>query len=62
MSKQVSPSPEELEFIFECFSRGLSDREVLDEMQDTELPVRKLRFMRDRRREFNAAKKYSKQQ
>jgi len=57
MGKQAGPSPEELEYIFECFSRGLSDREVLDEMQDTEFPVRNPRFMRDRRREFNAAKK-----
>ena len=57
MGKKPGPSPEELEFIFECFTRGLSDSEVLDEMQDTELPVRNPRFIRDRRREFNAARK-----
>ena len=57
MGKQAGPSPEELEFIFDCFSRGLSDKEVLDEMQDTEFPVRNPRFMRERRKEFNTAKK-----
>ena len=57
MGKKTGPSPEELEFIFECFSRGLSDREVLDEIQDTEFPVRNPRFMRDRRKEFTAARK-----
>lgn len=57
MGRQAGPSPEELEFIFGCFLRGLSDREVLDEMEDTEFPLRNPRFMRDRRREFNAAKK-----
>jgi len=57
MGKQAGPSPEELEFIFEGFTRGLSDREVLDEMQDTEFPLRKPRFIRDRRKAFNAAGK-----
>jgi hypothetical protein len=57
MGKNPGPSPEELEFIFECFTRGLSDREVLDEMQDTEFPVRNPRFVRDRRKGFNAARK-----
>ena len=57
MGKQPSPSPEELEFISECFTRGLSDWEVLGEMQDTEFPLRKIRFMRDKRREFNATRK-----
>jgi len=56
MGKQPGSSPEELEFIFEGFTRGLSDREVLEEMQDTEFPVRNPRFIRDRRREFNAAR------
>lgn len=57
MGKQPGPSPEELEFISERFTRGLSDREVLDEMQDTEFPVRNPRFIRDRRKAFNAARK-----
>lgn len=56
MGKQAGPSPEELEFIFEGFTRGLSDREVLDEMQDTEFPVRNPRFIRERRKEFNATR------
>ena len=56
MGKQPGPSPEELEMIFECFTRGLSDREVLEEMADTEFPLRNPRFIRDRRRHFNAAK------
>lgn len=56
MGKQPGPSPEELEFIFECFTRGLSDNEVLGEMQDTEFPVRNPRFIRDRRKGFNAAR------
>jgi len=57
VGKQPAPSPEELEFIFGCFLRGLSDREVLDEMQDTEYPRRNPRFIRERRRHFDAAKK-----
>ena len=57
MGKHPSPSPEELEFIFGCFVRGLADNEVLDELQDTEFPRRKPRFLRDRRREFNATKR-----
>ena len=56
MGKQAGPSPEELEFIFKGFTRGLSDREVLDEMQDTEFPIRNPRFLRERRKEFNAAR------
>lgn len=57
MGKHPGASPEELEFIFECFLRGLFDRDVLEETQDTEFPRRNPRFIRDRRREFNAAKK-----
>jgi hypothetical protein len=57
MGKQPSPSPEELEFIFGCFARGLADTEVLDEMQGTEFPLRNPRFIRDRRKEFNATKR-----
>lgn len=57
MGKQAGPTPEELEFIFGCFARGLSNSEVLEEMKDTEFPVRNPRFISARRREFNAAKK-----
>ncbi|MFC1968571.1 hypothetical protein ACFLVX_04205 [Chloroflexota bacterium] len=57
MGKQPGPSPEELEFIFKCFMRGLQNSEVLEEMRDTEFPVRNPHFMRDRRREFSTARK-----
>jgi len=57
VGKQPGASPEELEFIFECFLRRLSDGEVLEEMQDHPFPLRSVRFIRDRRREFNAARK-----
>lgn len=57
MGKQAGPTVEELEFIHSCFLRGLSDREVLDEIGDTEFPRRNPRFIGARRREFTAAKK-----
>ena len=57
MGKQPAPSAEELEFIFQCFLRGLSDGEVLEEMQGEEFLLRNPRFLRDRRRHFEAAKK-----
>ena len=57
MGKQSAPSPEELEFIFRCFLRGLDNAEVIHEMGDTELPRRDTRSIRQRRREFDAAKK-----
>jgi len=56
MGKEKGASIEELEFIFNGFIKGLSDREILDSIQGTELPVRNLRFIRDRRRHFDAAK------
>ena len=57
MGKRPGPSAEELEFIFGCFVRGLSDAEVLYEMEDTDFPQREKRFIRERRRHFEAAKK-----
>ncbi len=57
MGKQAGASPEELEFIFELFLRGLENKEVLHEMEDKEFPKRNARFIRDRRRHFDAAKK-----
>lgn len=57
MGKQPGPSAEELEFIFGCFLRGLSDAEVLYEMEDTDFPRREKRFIRERRRHFEAARK-----
>ena len=57
MGKHPGASQEELEFIFGCFLRGLENKEVLDEMEDTEFPKRNPRFIRDRRIHFDAAKK-----
>lgn len=57
MGKKAGASHEELEFIFGCFLRGLSNREVLEEIQDTEYPRRNPRFIRDRRRHFDEARK-----
>jgi hypothetical protein len=57
MGKQPSPSPEELEFIFKCFGDGLDNNEVKYEIENTSFTPRKIRFIRDRRREYDAAKK-----
>lgn len=57
MGKEAGPSTEELEFIFSCFLRGLSEKEVLAEMEDQEFPLRNPRFIRERRRHFDAARK-----
>ncbi len=51
-----SPSPEELEFIFEHLER-LSDSEVVVELQGTEFPPRGRRFIQEKRRYWNAARK-----
>ena len=56
VGKKAEPTIEELEFIHKCFLK-LSDQEILEEMQDTEFPLRSLGFIKRRRREFNAAKK-----
>ena len=56
VGKKAEPTEEELEFIYSCLER-LSDREVLEEMQDTEFPLRSLGFIKRRRREFRAAKR-----
>jgi len=57
MGKQPGPSSEELEFIFRCFLRNLPNTEVLREMGDTEFPRRNPRFISERRRHFDAARK-----
>ncbi|KTB48669.1 hypothetical protein DEALK_15160 [Dehalogenimonas alkenigignens] len=58
MGKQSAPSPEELEFIYKEFSKGSTDQAVIDEMQENEgFPRRNLRAIRQRRREWEAAKK-----
>jgi hypothetical protein len=56
VGKKAEPTIEELEFIYSHLKK-LSDDEVLEEMQDTEFPVRSKGFIKRRRREFNAAKK-----
>jgi hypothetical protein len=57
MGKKPGASPEELEFIFKCFLRGLTTTEVLAEMEDTEIPKRSPRFIRELRKHFDAARK-----
>jgi len=61
VGKAAEPTAEELEFIYEHLER-LSDSEVLEEMQDTEFPVRTKGFIKRRRREFAAAKRVLQEQ
>ena len=56
VGKKAEPTAEELEFIYSHLEK-LSDQEVLEEMKDTEFPLRSLGFLKRRRREFNVAKK-----
>ncbi|MFC2032961.1 hypothetical protein ACFLUB_00310 [Chloroflexota bacterium] len=56
VGKRAEPTTEELEFISERIPQ-LSDSEILEDMQDTEFPVRSIGFIKRRRREFNAVKK-----
>ena len=57
--KKAEPSVEELELIYSLIVRGLSDMEILEEMQGTEFPVRTGGFVKRRRREYGAARKIS---
>lgn len=58
LGKRAEPTPEELEFIYECFQKNLSNEEVLEELNSEGFPLsRSLGFIKRRRREFNAAKK-----
>ena len=57
--KKAEPSAEELELIYGLIARGLSDTEILEEMQDTEFPMRTSGFIKRRRREYSAARKIS---
>ena len=57
MGRKPGASPEELEFIFRCFGRGLVNKEVLDEMEDTEFSKRSPRFIRELRKHFDVARK-----
>lgn len=51
------PTSEELEFIFQCFAENLTIGATLDEMQDEGFSVRSKRFMSQKKKEFDAAKK-----
>jgi hypothetical protein len=53
----AEPTADELEFIYNAFTRNLRDGEVLAEIQDRPFPQRSLRFISRRRKEFDAAKK-----
>jgi len=56
VGKKAEPTEEELEFIYSRMEK-LSDQEVLEEMSDTEFPLRSLGFIKRRRREYRAAKR-----
>ena len=56
-NRGLSPSEEELEFLFGCIRRGLIDREIIEEIQDTDFPPRDSRTYRRLRREFSVAVK-----
>jgi hypothetical protein len=55
--KKEEPKYEELEFIAKCFLKGLSDKEVLVEMEGEPFNLRTKGFIRRRRREFDAYRK-----
>jgi hypothetical protein len=62
VGEKAEPTQEELEFIYGCIGK-MSDKEVLEEMQeDTRFPVRSTGFIKRRRKEFNAAKKVLEQE
>jgi hypothetical protein len=55
VGKKAEPSTEELVFIYTRVDR-LSDKEILEEMQDEAFPLRGPGFIKRRRKEFAAAK------
>ena len=57
MKGKPYPSPEELERLFRLFLLGLDDMEVLTDMEGTAFPRRGIRFVRNRRKEFDIAMK-----
>lgn len=57
VGKGAEPKSEELEFIYNQMEQGLSDAEIIDEMQDKPFILRTKGFFVRRRREFTAAKK-----
>jgi len=55
--RSVSPTQQELEFLFSKMLRGLPPREIVEEYQDSEYPPRQHRWIREKQRYFDAAKK-----
>ena len=57
MGQKPQATVEELEFVYKAIARGLSDREIMAEMEGTEFDRRtSTRFFRQSRREYNAAR------
>jgi len=56
MGRHPDPTCEELEFIFERL-KTLSDKEVLEDMQDVTFPLRSPRFIKQRRLHYDVARK-----
>jgi len=54
--KKEEPTKIELEFIHERFARGLTNREILEDIQDELTLPRKLAFIVRRRKEFDVVK------
>jgi hypothetical protein len=57
VGKKAEPTSEELEFIYKCFTRKLSNSEVLEEMKSEEFEFRTTGFIKRTRRQYDAAKK-----
>jgi len=57
VGKKAEPTSEELEFIYECFTRKLSTSEVLEEMKSEDFEFRTTGFIKRTRRQYDAAKK-----
>ncbi len=57
VGKRAEPTSEELEFIYSCFARKLSDGETLEEMKDEPFELRSRGFIKRARKQYDAAKK-----
>ena len=55
--RDVSPTQQELEFLFSLMARGLTPRQIVEEYQDTEYPLRQHRWVSEKQRYFAAARK-----
>jgi len=55
--RDVSPTQQELGFLFSLMARGLTPKQIVDEYQDTEYPLRQHRWVSEKQRYFDAAKK-----